>query len=92
MVIGGLEGLVHAIRETLQLRRERKHRFQRALHFNRDNTFTDTRLALWMCPTCSRTHTPIDASPLTGPNYPGCCEHKYGHRKAREHATGLSRI
>lgn len=85
----GTEGLVHAVRETLQQHRQRRQRFQRALDFNQRNTFTDTRVSLWMCSDCNRVHTALCATPLGGPVFPACCSHERGTRKERRHATGL---
>ena len=84
-----LEGLVHAIRETIAKRRVARHRREIAANFNRANLLDDARLSLWMCPTCNRIHPALGAHPLDLPDFPACCEHERGSRLDRKFVTGM---
>ena len=84
-----LEGLIHALRETIELRRAARRRRAVADSFNRANLLHASRLSLWMCPSCNRIHPALGANPLDLPDFPACCEHERGSRTTRVQATGL---
>lgn len=92
-IAAALEGALHAARETISSREieriRRKYRFDNALRFNRENTFTASRPSRWMCPSCNRVSLSCGTVPHQGPQFWGCCEFGMGGRLGRHHATGI---
>ncbi len=72
---------------------EKRHKFKRALKYNKEHTFSsDGKSAVggtWCCPTCNAIHECISNNKITGRQFPACCEFEEGHRMFSEHATGL---
>lgn len=83
-----VEGLIHAIRETVRQWRARRARFKVALAFNRLHTFSWSSQQ-WMCPCCNAVHRANGTSPFSGLQYPSCCRHPEGQRHGRDYATAL---
>jgi hypothetical protein len=80
--------LSRAAADMLMARMRRRANFRTALEFNREFTYTHTKQAGWMCPTCNRVHRMVGRVPFVGPIYPACCTFAEGSRLERRHATG----